>query len=476
MNNISSNTKCPSCGGTLRDNGDGFSVCDNCKKAFRHLEKSDDFSAADTTGNTAHVNAANLAAATANAGAIKEPVYDKRYVKGRYWQLRLMGSVWQMMTNALMCVLCIVLLSQSRGVDVYFGLTVNTIAVIGVAASVFEVCLAYYSKDNSVHRGMIVGVQIVSCLVSLFAMILACLTLSLDIMQLVLGICVFVIWDFSITFNIAGNCDINVGNDIFRKKNAKPRSLPGEDLFPHEKKRTNISFIISAVIAIAIIIVVPLVIIPRSENTLANVNSVMLGMSKYEVEKVMDYACADEDEDVITWYDADYTKLLKKYEDLLKSLLYADDAEAALDIMYQLTDLEEEISAMPHTKFVVTFVDGIAVNISLVNEFGDGSQPEKKIDVDGSEYKISMSRFYEEGDGFYIELTTRYSDGSWTKNYISANIVNMTYNAYDDSYTVGCLIVLGEEEETYLITATADEWRGIYGFRQIEDYYEDAFA
>lgn len=89
----------------------------------------------------------------------------------------------------------------------------------------------------------------------------------------------------------------------------------------------------------------------------------------------------------------------------MRELEYVESADEALDIMRKLAALEEEIEKTAHTTFTVVFSDGKATDISLTNQFGDGSEPAKELRADKCSYKVSSDRFFEEGDGFYIEIT-----------------------------------------------------------------------
>lgn len=464
----------------MKPDGNGFYVCAACGRAFRRTDSGENGGSAAVRRTESTENAVSDGAGTSAAAALLDAVVRtahearKGYVKGRFWLTRVAAAGFLTVWSCL--VLCASLAAGESGALFAIG---YGIMICAVAIGAAGVAVALISRDNEVHRGVLIGIVSADGALNVAGFVMT--AASGGVGQAVILVVISAVFALMAVFVMVGGCEIGRKNNgiLMLKKNYIP-SVPPAELLSVEKRSDILSLVALTIFAVvAFVIVCVGVTRPAAgiSDPLRNASDVSLGSDYGTVSGVMGVSPAGEDGDVRIWYDGEYTELLKEAESLVRELEYVESADEALDIMRKLAALEEEIEKTAHTTFTVVFSDGKATDISLTNQFGDGSEPAKELRADKCSYKVSSDRFFEEGDGFYIEITRVWSDGSWRKSYSEAYITAMLYDELADSYTVECEIALdGENTRNFSVTASKTEWQVSYGFTKITEYYEAHFG
>lgn len=409
-------------------------------------------------------------------------------VVGRFWKLRIASAVAPVAFLTLALVGVLIMIAGSASGDYSYMLA----GVLGaIAASLVSVALAVQSKNKPVNAALMVAMTLAPGVLTLGAMIATIVSVgTVDLLTVdgtfyavMVGLCHLISLG-GVSFPMAVGCGMIKASRLMHSKKKAPlmlfTSAPSElsgDEVKLQKQRC-IENLAGAIVFGLFIIVAPVALLFQSSFTdpLRSIDNVSLGDYISGVKSSLGDVY-EHDGDIYTWYDGEYTKLLKESQQLQEKMLGAESAEDFMEYVQRAGELATAMEFMTRTEFTVVFgAEGtedadkaIRITYKKVVPLAEGDE---EVVANNATSYLTQNKEVNDGNGFYVVRKVYYSDDSWTMTYEVAVISDIEYDAVSGIYTVTEEYAVGFVKKTFTYSATASEWRR-YGFDNIESIYQN---
>ena len=435
-------------------------------------------------GETVTESVAPVAATTAADGTGYAQMPKSKWagdVVGRFWKLRIASAVAPVAFLTLALVGVLIMFAGSTSVDYAYILA----GIFGaIAASLVSVALAVQSKNKPVNAALMVAMTAMPCFPTLVATVATFISIGtingMNDMAHVIFIFIgggHLIVVGAVCFTMAVGCGMIKASRLMHSKKKAPlmlfTSAPSElsgDEVKLQKQRC-IENLAGAIVFGLFIIVAPVALLFQSSFTdpLRSIDNVSLGDYISGVKSSLGDVY-EHDGDIYTWYDGEYTKLLKESQQLQEKMLGAESGELATAMEF-----------MTRTEFTVVFGSkdtedadkAIRITYKKVVPLAEGDE---EVVANNATSKLTQNKKAEDGNGFYVVRKVAYSDDSWTMAYELVVISDIEYDAASGIYTVTENFSAGGLDKTFVYSATAGEWSSLYGFDDIAEIYEAEYA
>lgn len=445
-------------------------------------------------GETVTESVAPVAATTAADGTGYAQMPKSKWagdVVGRFWKLRIASAVAPVAFLTLALVGVLIMIAGSASGDYSYMLA----GVLGaIAASLVSVALAVQSKNKPVNAALMVAMTLAPGVLTLGAMIATIVSVgTVDLLTvdgtfyaIMVGLCHLISLG-GVSFTMAVGCGMIKASRLMHSKKKAPlmlfTSAPSElsgDEVKLQKQRC-IENLAGAIVFGLFIIVAPVALLFQSSFTdpLRSIDNVSLGDYISGVKSSLGDVY-EHDGDIYTWYDGEYTKLLKESQQLQEKMLGAESAEDFMEYVQRAGELATAMEFMTRTEFTVVFGSNgtedadkaIRITYKKVVPLAEGDE---EVVANNATSKLTQNKQAEDGNGFYVVRKVAYSDDSWTMAYELVVISDIEYDAASGIYTVTEEYAVGTVKTTFTYSATASEWRR-YGFDNIERVYQNNYA
>lgn len=444
-------------------------------------------------GETVTESVAPVAATTAADGTGYAQMPKSKWagdVVGRFWKLRIASAVAPVAFLTLALVGVLIMFAGSTSVDYAYILA----GIFGaIAASLVSVALAVQSKNKPVNAALMVAMTAMPCFPTLVATVATFISIGTingmnDMAHVIFIGGGHLIVVGAVCFPMAVGCGMIKASRLMHSKKKAPlmlfTSAPSElsgDEVKLQKQRC-IENLAGAIVFGLFSIVVPVALLFQSSFTdpLRSIDNVSLG-DYISAVKLSLGDVYEHDGDIYTWYDGEYTKLLKESQQLQEKMLGAESAEDFMEYVQRAGELATAMEFMTRTEFTVVFGSNdtedankaIRITYKKVVPLAEGDE---EVVANNATSKLTQNKKAEDGRGFYVERKVTYSDDSWTIDYQSAIVADIDYDETTGIYTVTENFSAGGLDKTFVYSATAGEWSSHYGFDDIAEIYEAEYA
>lgn len=444
-------------------------------------------------GETVTESVAPVAATTAADGTGYAQMPKSKWagdVVGRFWKLRIASAVAPVAFLTLALVGVLIMFAGSTSVDYAYILA----GIFGaIAASLVSVALAVQSKNKPVNAALMVAMTAMPCFPTLVATVATFISIGTingmnDMAHVIFIGGGHLIVVGAVCFPMAVGCGMIKASRLMHSKKKAPlmlfTSAPSElsgDEVKLQKQRC-IENLAGAIVFGLFSIVVPVALLFQSSFTdpLRSIDNVSLG-DYISAVKLSLGDVYEHDGDIYTWYDGEYTKLLKESQQLQEKMLGAESAEDFMEYVQRAGELATAMEFMTRTEFTVVFGSkdtedadkAIRITYKKVVPLAEGDE---EVVANNATSKLTQNKKAEDGNGFYVVRKVAYSDDSWTMAYELVVISDIEYDAASGIYTVTENFSAGGLDKTFVYSATAGEWSSLYGFDDIAEIYEAEYA
>ena len=444
-------------------------------------------------GETVTESVAPVAATTAADGTGYAQMPKSKWaddVVGRFWKLRIASAVAPVAFLTLALVGVLIMFAGSTSVDYAYILA----GIFGaIAASLVSVALAVQSKNKPVNAALMVAMTAMPCFPTLVATVATLISIGTingmnDMAHVIFIGGGHLIVVGGVCFTMAVGCGMIKASRLMHSKKKAPlmlfTSAPSElsgDEVKLQKQRC-IENLAGAIVFGLFSIVVPVALLFQSSFTdpLRSIDNVSLG-DYISAVKLSLGDVYEHDGDIYTWYDGEYTKLLKESQQLQEKMLGAESAEDFMEYVQRAGELATAMEFMTRTEFTVVFGSNgtedadkaIRITYKKVVPLAEGDE---EVVANNATSKLTQNKKTEDGNGFYVVRKVAYSDDSWTMAYELVVISDIEYDAASGIYTVTEEYAVGTVKTTFTYSATASEWSSFYGFDDIAEIYEAEYA
>lgn len=444
-------------------------------------------------GETVTESVAPVAATTAADGTGYAQMPKSKWagdVVGRFWKLRIASAVAPVAFLTLALVGVLIMFAGSTSVDYAYILA----GIFGaIAASLVSVALAVQSKNKPVNAALMVAMTAMPCFPTLVATVATFISIGTingmnDMAHVIFIGGGHLIVVGAVCFPMAVGCGMIKASRLMHSKKKAPlmlfTSAPSElsgDEVKLQKQRC-IENLAGAIVFGLFSIVVPVALLFQSSFTdpLRSIDNVSLG-DYISAVKLSLGDVYEHDGDIYTWYDGEYTKLLKESQQLQEKMLGAESAEDFMEYVQRAGELATAMEFMTRTEFTVVFGSkdtedadkAIRITYKKVVPLAEGDE---EVVANNATSKLTQNKKAEDGNGFYVVRKVAYSDDSWTMAYELVVISDIEYDAASGIYTVTEEYAVGTVKTTFTYSATASEWSSLYGFDDIAEIYEAEYA
>ena len=444
-------------------------------------------------GETVTESVAPVAATTAADGTGYAQMPKSKWagdVVGRFWKLRIASAVAPVAFLTLALVGVLIMFAGSTSVDYAYILA----GIFGaIAASLVSVALAVQSKNKPVNAALMVAMTAMPCFPTLVATVATFISIGTingmnDMAHVIFIGGGHLIVVGAVCFPMAVGCGMIKASRLMHSKKKAPlmlfTSAPSElsgDEVKLQKQRC-IENLAGAIVFGLFSIVVPVALLFQSSFTdpLRSIDNVSLG-DYISAVKLSLGDVYEHDGDIYTWYDGEYTKLLKESQQLQEKMLGAESAEDFMEYVQRAGELATAMEFMTRTEFTVVFGSNgtedadkaIRITYKKVVPLAEGDE---EVVANNATSKLTQNKKAEDGRGFYVERKVTYSDGNWTIDYQSAIVADIDYDETTGIYTVTENFSAGGLDKTFVYSATAGGWSSLYGFDDIAEIYEAEYA
>ena len=444
-------------------------------------------------GETVTESVAPVAATTAADGTGYAQMPKSKWagdVVGRFWKLRIASAVAPVAFLTLALVGVLIMFAGSTSVDYAYILA----GIFGaIAASLVSVALAVQSKNKPVNAALMVAMTAMPCFPTLVATVATLISIGTingmnDMAHVIFIGGGHLIVVGAVCFPMAVGCGMIKASRLMHSKKKAPlmlfTSAPSElsgDEVKLQKQRC-IENLAGAIVFGLFSIVVPVALLFQSSFTdpLRSIDNVSLG-DYISAVKLSLGDVYEHDGDIYTWYDGEYTKLLKESQQLQEKMLGAESAEDFMEYVQRAGELATAMEFMTRTEFTVVFGSNgtedadkaIRITYKKVVPLAEGDE---EVVANNATSKLTQNKKAEDGRGFYVERKVTYSDGNWTIDYQSAIVADIDYDETTGIYTVTENFSAGGLDKTFVYSATAGGWSSLYGFDDIAEIYEAEYA
>ena len=444
-------------------------------------------------GETVTESVAPVAATTAADGTGYAQMPKSKWagdVVGRFWKLRIASAVAPVAFLTLALVGVLIMFAGSTSVDYAYILA----GIFGaIAASLVSVALAVQSRNKPVNAALMVAMTAMPCFPTLVATVATLISIGTingmnDMAHVIFIGGGHLIVVGAVCFPMAVGCGMIKASRLMRSKKKAPlmlfTSAPSElsgDEVKLQKQRC-IENLVGAIVFGLFIIVLPVALLFQSSFTdpLRSIDNVSLG-DYISAVKLSLGDVYEHDGDIYTWYDGEYTKLLKESQQLQEKMLGAESAEDFMEYVQRAGELATAMEFMTRMEFTVVFGSNgtedadkaIRITYKKVVPLAEGDE---EVVANNATSKLTQNKKAEDGNGFYVVRKVAYSDDSWTMAYELVVISDIEYDAASGIYTVTEEYAVGTVKTTFTYSATAGEWSSHYGFDDIAEIYEAEYA
>ena len=444
-------------------------------------------------GETVTESVAPVAATTAADGTGYAQMPESKWagdVVGRFWKLRIASAVAPVAFLTLALVGVLIMFAGSTSVDYAYILA----GIFGaIAASLVSVALAVQSKNKPVNAALMVAMTALPCFPTLVATVATFISIGTingmnDMAHVIFIGGGHLIVVGAVCFPMAVGCGMIKASRLMHSKKKAPlmlfTSAPSElsgDEVKLQKQRC-IENLAGAIVFGLFSIVVPVALLFQSSFTdpLRSIDNVSLG-DYISAVKLSLGDVYEHDGDIYTWYDGEYTKLLKESQQLQEKMLGAESAEDFMEYVQRAGELATAMEFMTRTEFTVVFGSNgtedadkaIRITYKKVVPLAEGDE---EVVANNATSKLTQNKKAEDGNGFYVVRKVAYSDDSWTMAYELVVISDIECDAASGIYTVTEEYAVGTVKTTFTYSATASEWSSLYGFDDIAEIYEAEYA
>ena len=444
-------------------------------------------------GETVTESVAPIAATTAADGTGYAQMPKSKWagdVVGRFWKLRIASAVAPVAFLTLALVGVLIMFAGSTSVDYAYILA----GIFGaIAASLVSVALAVQSKNKPVNAALMVAMTAMPCFPTLVATVATFISIGTingmnDMAHVIFIGGGHLIVVGAVCFPMAVGCGMIKASRLMHSKKKAPlmlfTSAPSElsgDEVKLQKQRC-IENLAGAIVFGLFSIVVPVALLfqPSFTDPLRSIDNVSLG-DYISAVKLSLGDVYEHDGDIYTWYDGEYTKLLKESQQLQEKMLGAESAEDFMEYVQRAGELATAMEFMTRTEFTVVFGSNgtedadkaIRITYKKVVPLAEGDE---EVVANNATSKLTQNKKAEDGRGFYVERKVTYSDGNWTIDYQSAIVADIDYDETTGIYTVTENFSAGGLDKTFVYSATAGGWSSLYGFDDIAEIYEAEYA
>lgn len=444
-------------------------------------------------GETVTESVAPVAATTAADGTGYAQMPKSKWagdVVGRFWKLRIASAVAPVAFLTLALVGVLIMFAGSTSVDYAYILA----GIFGaIAASLVSVALAVQSKNKPVNAALMVAMTAMPCFPTLVATVATFISIGTingmnDMAHVIFIGGGHLIVVGAVCFPMAVGCGMIKASRLMHSKKKAPLMLftsASSELSGDEvklQKQRCIENLAGAIVFGLFSIVVPVALLFQSSFTdpLRSIDNVSLG-DYISAVKLSLGDVYEHDGDIYTWYDGEYTKLLKESQQLQEKMLGAESAEDFMEYVQRAGELATAMEFMTRTEFTVVFGSNgtedadkaIRITYKKVVPLAEGDE---EVVANNATSELTQNKKAEDGRGFYVERKVTYSDGSWTIDYQSAIVADIDYDETTGIYTVTENFSAGGLDKTFVYSATAGGWSSLYGFDDIAEIYEAEYA
>ena len=444
-------------------------------------------------GETVTESVAPVAATTAADGTGYAQMPKSKWagdVVGRFWKLRIASAVAPVAFLTLALVGVLIMFAGNTSVDYAYILA----GIFGaIAASLVSVALAVQSRNKPVNAALMVAMTAMPCFPTLVATVATLISIGTINGMNDMAHVIFIGGGHLIVVG-AGCFTMAVGSGMIKasrlmhsKKKAPlmlftsaPSELSGDEV--KLQKQRCIENLAGAIVFGLFIIVLPVALLFQSSFTdpLRSIDNVSLGDYISGVKSSLGDVY-EHDGDIYTWYDGEYTKLLKESQQLQEKMLGAESAEDFMEYVQRAGELATAMEFMTRMEFTVVFGSNgtedadkaIRITYKKVVPLAEGDE---EVVANNATSKLTQNKKTEDGNGFYVVRKVAYSDDSWTMAYELVVISDIEYDAASGIYTVTENFSAGGLDKTFVYSATASEWSSLYGFDDIAEIYEAEYA
>lgn len=217
---------------------------------------------------------------------------------------------------------------------------------------------------------------------------------------------------------------------------------------------------IVVIVLSAILLVIPGII--YGVDPFINESKLELGMSQSEVQRIMgepDYY----DDDMYIYADRDSAKYYQELSELENKYDTTDaDDERLMQLYFQLESMQHEYLMVEFSNGKVTFISHIANSLNE-NRYAYSN---------GYEFVKNPSGVND--TTLYVQVESKYDDGSWDKGYKSVSITDMDYYSSSDTMTI-CFeyYIDGQIHTSSAESKTVSQWNEFF---DVMTYYNTNFA
>ena len=410
-------------------------------------------------------------------------------VVGRFWKLRIASAVAPVAFLTLALVGVLIMFAGNTSVDYAYILA----GIFGaIAASLVSVALAVQSKNKPVNAALMVAMTAMPCFPTLVATVATFISIGTingmnDMAHVIFIGGGHLIVVGAVCFTMAVGCGMIKASRLMHSKKKAPlmlfTSAPSElsgDEVKLQKQRC-IENLGGAIVFGLFLLAMPIGLLFQSSFTdpLRSIDNVSLGDYISGVKSSLGDVY-EHDGDIYTWYDGEYTKLLKESQQLQEKMLGAESAEDFMEYVQRAGELATAMEFMTRTEFTVVFgAEGtedvgraIRITYKKVAPLAEGDE---EVVANNATSKLTQNKKAEDGNGFCVVRKVAYSDDSWTMAYEFVVISDIEYDAASGIYTVTEEYAVGTVKTTFTYSATASEWHR-YGFDNIERVYQNNYT
>ena len=242
----------------MKPDGNGLYVFAACGRAFRRTDSGEDGGSTAVRRTESTENAVSDGAGTSAAAALPDgaPVVQtahearKGYVKGRFWLTRVAAAGFLTVWSCL--VLCASLAAGESGALFAIG---YGIMICAVAIGAAGVAVALISRDNEVHRGVLIGIVSADGALNVAGFVMT--AASGGVGRAVILVVISAVFALMAVFVMVGGCEIGRKSNgiLMLKKNYIP-SVPPAELLSVEKRSDILSLVALTIFAVVAFVIV----------------------------------------------------------------------------------------------------------------------------------------------------------------------------------------------------------------------------
>ncbi len=403
---------------------------------------------ADITPSSAPVVQTTTVAYSAKYGMTLDDVIESAYLKGGNYVSRI-GAGLSLFLLGLVSIVYSILVFRSG------GSWTSTVYVVALGIVILIVSCLSKTKISRTAYSVLYVLTLLLAVFSIYGPLIISSTLAQtypgefkvvspdDIVEIAFFLCAGYVLLLSLIAFCTGMQRIK--NDPFAERKNRSRDLA-----------TGIVVIVLS----AILLVIPGII--YGVDPFINESKLELGMSQSEVQRIMgepDYY----DDDMYIYADRDSAKYYRELSELENKYDTTDaDDERLMQLYFQLESMQHEYLMVEFSNTKVTFISHIA------NSLNDNRY------AYSNDYEFVKNPSGVNDTTLYIQVESKYDDGSWDKGYKSVTITGMDYYASSGEMVIDYeFYINGQINTSSAVSKSVSQWNEFF---DVMTYYNANFA